>query len=174
MDLQLRGKRTLVTGSTGGIGLAIAKMLAQESASVAVNGRTANRVNEALAAIRRDVADANLTAMAADLSTAEGVDAVVRVSPDFDILVNNLGIYDAKPFFDISDAERLRFFETNVMSGVRLSRAYLPGMLQRNWGRIVFISPTLLAKRWGSLRSTHPIRPSPTVRPRRRPGRRRP
>lgn len=140
MDLQLRGKRALVTGSTGGIGYAIAKVLAQEGATVAVNGRTAKRVEEALAAIRRDVPDANLSAVAADSGTAEGTGAMVRAISEVDILVNNVGIYEAKPFFDISDAEWFRFFETNVMSGVRLSRAYLPGMLQRNWGRIVFIS----------------------------------
>ncbi len=140
MDLQLRGKRALVTGSTGGIGYAIAKVLAQEGATVSVNGRTAKRVEEALAAIRRDVPDANLTAVADDAGTAEGTGAIVRAIPEVDILVNNVGIYDAKPFFDISDAEWFRFFETNVMSGVRLSRACLPGMLQRSWGRIVFIS----------------------------------
>jgi NAD(P)-dependent dehydrogenase (short-subunit alcohol dehydrogenase family) len=140
MDLQLRGKRALVTGSTGGIGLAIVKAIAQEGASVAVNGRTTKRVEKAIEGIRREVPDANLTAMVGDLSTAEGTEAIVRSIPDMDILVNNLGIYEAKPFFDISNTEWLRFFETNVMSGVRLSRAYLPGMLQRNWGRIVFIS----------------------------------
>ena len=107
---------------------------------MAINGRTAKRVEEAIAAIHLQVPDANLTAVAADVSTAEGADAVVRLAPDLDILVNNLGIYAAKPFFHMSDAEWLRFLQTNVMSGVRLSRAYLPGMLHRNWGRIVFIS----------------------------------
>ena len=121
MDLQLLGKRALVTGSTSGIGLAIAKTLAREGASVAINGRTAKRVEEAIAAIHLQVPDANLTAVAADVSTAEGADAVVRLAPDLDILVNNLGIYAAKPFFDISDAEWLRFLQTNVMSGVRLA-----------------------------------------------------
>jgi NAD(P)-dependent dehydrogenase (short-subunit alcohol dehydrogenase family) len=140
MDLQLQDKRALVTGSTAGIGFAIAKVLAQEGAMIAVNGRTGKRVEEAIAAVRRDVPDAKLTAVTADLSTAEGMDSLLRAIPEVDILVNNVGIYDAKAFFEISDAEWLRFFETNVMSGVRLSRAYLPGMLQRNWGRIVFIS----------------------------------
>jgi NAD(P)-dependent dehydrogenase (short-subunit alcohol dehydrogenase family) len=140
MDLQLRGKRALVTGSTGGIGLAIAKTLAREGVIVTVNGRSADRVEKAVAAIRREVPGANLTGIAADLATAEGAGIMVRAVPEVDILVNNLGIYEAKPFFDISDAEWRRFFETNVMSGVRLSRAYLPGMLQRNWGRIVFLS----------------------------------
>jgi NAD(P)-dependent dehydrogenase (short-subunit alcohol dehydrogenase family) len=115
-------------------------VLAQEGALIVVNGRTAKRVEEVIAAIRRDVPDAKLTAVTADLSTAAGTEALVRSIPEVDILVNNVGIYDAKPFFDISDAEWLRFFETNVMSGVRLSRAYLPGMFRRNWGRIVFIS----------------------------------
>ena len=140
MDLQLQDKRALVTGSTAGIGFAIAKVLAQEGAMIAVNGRTGKRVEEAIAAVHRDVPDAKLTAVTADLSTAEGMDSLLRAIPEVDILVNNVGICDAKAFFEISDAEWLRFFETNVMSGVRLSRAYLPGMLQRNWGRIVFIS----------------------------------
>ena len=140
MDLQIRGKRALVTGSTGGIGLAIAKVLAREGAVVAVNGRTKKRVDDALASIHRDVPEASLTAVVADLSMAEGTDAAMRAIQNVDILVNNVGIYDAKPFFEIADAEWFHFFETNVMSGVRLSRAYLPGMLERNWGRIVFIS----------------------------------
>ncbi len=140
MNLQFVGKRALVTGSTGGIGFAIARTLAREGATVAVNGRGADRMEAAIAAIRREVPEANLAGIAADLATAEGAAAVVRSIPDVDILVNNLGIYDAKPYFDISDAEWFRFFETNVMSGVRLSRAYLPAMLRRNWGRIVFIS----------------------------------
>ena len=140
MDLQLHGKRALVTGSTAGIGYAIAKLLAEEGATVAINGRTAMRVAESIATIRRDVPGADLVAAVADLSTAEGVKTVVETLPATDILVNNVGIYGAMPFFDIPDADWLRFFETNVMSGVRLSRAYLPGMLQRNWGRIVFVS----------------------------------
>jgi len=140
MDLQLRGKRALVTGSTAGIGRAIASQLAQEGVDVVINGRTQGRVDEAIAAIRRETPDAHVTGVAADLSTAAGTEIVVRAIPDVDILINNVGIYGSRPFFDISDAEWLKFFETNVMSGVRLSRAYLPGMLQRNWGRIVFIS----------------------------------
>ena len=140
MDLQLRGKRALVTGSTGGIGLAIAKVLAREGAVVAVNGRTEKRVDDALASIRRDVPDASLTAVVADLSMAAGTDAAIRAIQNVDILVNNVGIYDAKPFFEIADAEWFRFFETNVMSGVRLSRHYLSGMRGKNWGRIIFVS----------------------------------
>jgi NAD(P)-dependent dehydrogenase (short-subunit alcohol dehydrogenase family) len=140
MDLQLQGKHALVTGSTVGIGYAVAKLLAREGAAVTINGRTAKRVEEALAALRRDVDGASVTAVSADLSTAEGADALVQAVPAVDILVNNVGIYDAKPFFEISDAEWLRFFQTNVMSGVRLSRAYLAGMIRKDWGRIVFIS----------------------------------
>ena len=140
MDLQLQGKRALVTGSTVGIGYAVAKLLAQEGAAVTINGRTAKRVEEALAALRRDVPGASVTAVSADLSTAEGADALLQAVPAVDILVNNVGIYGAKPFFEISDADWLRFFETNVMSGVRLSRAYLAGMIRKDWGRIVFIS----------------------------------
>ena len=140
MDLHLRGKRALVSGSTAGIGRAIASLLAQEGVDVAINGRTQERVDEAIAAIRQEVPDAHVKGVVADLSTAAGAEVVARAIPEVDILVNNVGIYGAQAFFDISDAEWLRFFETNVMSGVRLSRAYLPGMLQRNWGRIVFIS----------------------------------
>jgi len=140
MDLLLHGKKALVTGSTGGIGLAIAHRLAQEGATVVVNGRGADRVEKTVAKIRDIVPDAGIIGIAADLATAQGAELLIRECPSADILVNNVGIYDAKPFFDISDTEWLRFFETNVMSGVRLSRAYLPGMLQRNWGRIVFIS----------------------------------
>ena len=140
MDLQFHGKKALVTGSTGGIGLAIAHRLAQEGAMVVVNGRGADRVEKAVEEIRRAVPDASITGTAADLATDKGAELLIRECSSVEILVNNVGIYDAKPFFDISDAEWLRFFETNVMGGVRLSRAYLPGMLQRNWGRIVFIS----------------------------------
>lgn len=140
MDLHLRGKRALVSGSTAGIGRAIALLLAQEGVDVAINGRTQERVDEAIAAVRLEVPDAHVMGVVADLSSAAGAEIVAQAIPEVDILVNNVGIYGAQPFFDISDAEWLRFFETNVMSGVRLSRAYLPGMLQRNWGRIVFIS----------------------------------
>jgi NAD(P)-dependent dehydrogenase (short-subunit alcohol dehydrogenase family) len=140
MDLQLQNKHALVTGSTGGIGLAIAVALAREGAILTVNGRTKKRVDEAIAAVTCEAPAAIVQGIAADLSTAEGVERLVRSLPTADILVNNLGIYGATPFFDISDAEWLRFFETNVMSGVRLSRAYLGRMLKQNWGRIVFIS----------------------------------
>ena len=140
MDLQLEDKLTLVTGSTAGIGLAIASALAAEGARVIVNGRTSQRVKEAITAIRAAHSHAHLEGLPLDLSTAAGAEEAVRRFPDVEVLVNNLGIFEPKPFEEIPDADWLRFFEVNVLSGVRLSRAYLPKMKQRNWGRIVFIS----------------------------------
>jgi NAD(P)-dependent dehydrogenase (short-subunit alcohol dehydrogenase family) len=140
MNLQLEGKRALVTGSTAGIGFAIAEVLAKEGASVIVNGRTEKRVNEALEKLRASAAHSKLEGLAADLGTAEGVQTAINRFPEVEILVNNLGIFEPKPFEQISDQDWFRFFETNVLSGVRLSRHYLPRMKQRNWGRIVFIS----------------------------------
>ena len=140
MDLQLRDKTALVTGSTAGIGFAIASLLAQEGAAVLMNGRSQRRVDEGMERIRQKQRDAQVTGVAADLGTREGVEKLTNAVPEIDILVNNLGIYEAKPFSEITDDEWLRVFEINVMSGVRLSRFYLPGMLKRNWGRIVFIS----------------------------------
>ena len=134
MNLQLDGKTALVSGSTGGIGLAIAAALASEGASVIVNGRTQDRVDRAL---KRTGAAHGI---AADLGTADGARAVIERFPEVDILVNNLGIFEPKPFEEIPDTEWLRFFEVNVLSGVRLSRHYLAPMKQKNWGRIVFIS----------------------------------
>jgi len=140
MDFGLKGKKAVVSGSTAGIGLAIATALAAEGAKVAVNGRTEARVNAALAEIRHRHKSADLQGVAADLGTAGGVESFVKQVPHADVLVNNLGIFDPKPFAEIPDAEWLRFFEVNVLSGVRLSRHYLPGMLKNNWGRIIFIS----------------------------------
>jgi NAD(P)-dependent dehydrogenase (short-subunit alcohol dehydrogenase family) len=140
MDLLLDNKTALVSGSTAGIGFAIACLLAQEGAAVVVNGRSQKRVDEALEHIRRERKDARVTGVAADLGTREGVDLLTATVPQVDIVVNNLGIFEPKPFTEITDEDWLRFFEVNVMSGVRLSRFYLPGMLTRNWGRIVFIS----------------------------------
>src|SRR3954463_747719 len=140
MDLQLKGKRALVTGSTAGIGFAAAAGLFKEGASVVVNGRTKERVEEAVAKVRGTGGDGEVLSIAADLSSSGGVAELVRQLPEVDILVNNLGIFEPKPFEEIPDADWMRFFEVNVMSGVRLSRAYLPEMKQRNWGRIVFIS----------------------------------
>jgi NAD(P)-dependent dehydrogenase (short-subunit alcohol dehydrogenase family) len=140
MDLQLTNKTAVVTGSTAGIGFAIASLLAQEGAAVVVNGRSQKRVDEAIEHIRRARKDAHVTGVAADLGASEGVEMLTASVPQVDILVNNLGIFEPKPFTEIPDEDWLRFFEINVLSGVRLSRFYLPGMLQRNWGRIVFIS----------------------------------
>ena len=140
MDLGLRGKRALVTGSTAGIGLAAARSLAAEGAAVVVNGRTDARVAAAVRNIQDAVAGATVQGVAADLSTAAGCSTLVDRVPELDVLVNNLGIFEPKPFEEITDAEWLRFFETNVLSAVRLARHYLPGMRERNWGRIVFIS----------------------------------
>jgi NAD(P)-dependent dehydrogenase (short-subunit alcohol dehydrogenase family) len=140
MDLKLAGKTALVTGSTAGIGYAIAESLAREGAHVAINGRTQQRVDAALASIRTNVQNAHVTGIAADFSSAAGAATVIAALPTTDILVNNVGIFDVKPFAEIPDAEWFRFFEVNVMSGVRLSRHYLTGMREKNWGRILFIS----------------------------------
>lgn len=141
MDLQLQGKKALVTGSTAGIGLAIATMLASEGAEVVVNGRTQARVDEAVAKVRAVARDgAAVSGIAADAGSRAGAEQLLAQVPSVDVLVNNLGIFDPKPFLEIPDEDWLRFFEVNVLSGVRLVRAYLPGMLARNWGRVVFIS----------------------------------
>jgi len=140
MNLNLTGKIALVTGSTAGIGFAIAQALAQEGAHVIVNGRTQSRVDAALTGIRKTVPDARLDGFAADLSKQAGCESVVQNFSSVDVLVNNLGIFEPKPFEQIPDSDWARLFEVNVMSGVRLSRAYLAGMKRNNWGRIVFIS----------------------------------
>jgi NAD(P)-dependent dehydrogenase (short-subunit alcohol dehydrogenase family) len=140
VDLQLAGKRALVTGSTAGIGEAIAKLLAAEGATVTVNGRTGARVAEAVRTIQQVAPRATMTGVAADVGTAEGCEELARGAPRIDILVNNVAIFEPKPFEEIPDADWLRFFETNVLSGVRLARHYLPHMRQANWGRILFIS----------------------------------
>jgi NAD(P)-dependent dehydrogenase (short-subunit alcohol dehydrogenase family) len=140
MDLQLTDKRALVTGSTAGIGYAIASLLAREGAAVIVNGRTAARTDQAVTRIQNEVKNPRVTGVAADLSTKDGVARLIQAVPIVDVLVNNLGIYEAKDFPDITDEDWLRLFEVNVLSGVRLSRFYLPKMLRQDWGRIVFIS----------------------------------
>ena len=139
MDLGLAGKRALVTGSTAGIGFATAAALAREGAQVIINGRTQGRVDEALSKLRS--ADGiDIVGVPADLAGAEGCARVIAAYPELDILVNNMGIFEPKPFEEITDADWMRFFESNVMSGIRLSRHYVHGMRVRNWGRIVFVS----------------------------------
>jgi len=140
MDLRLSGKVALVTGSTAGIGTAVAAGLAREGAVAIVNGRTERRVTSAIKLIQQKFPQAKVEGFAGDLSTAEGFDALKARHPRLDILVNNLGIFNPQPFEDITDDEWRRFFEVNVLSGVRLSRYYLPIMKEQNWGRIVFIS----------------------------------
>ena len=140
MNIDLHGRKALVTGSTAGIGFAIARGLASSGAAVVVNGRTAPRVEAALAKIRAAVPGAPVTGVAADAAGAEGAAKLIAAVPDVDILVNNLGIFEVKPFFEIGDDDWRRFFETNVLSGVRLARHYAPGMRDRGWGRIQFIS----------------------------------
>src|SRR5258707_13676615 len=140
MKIDLSGKTALVTGSTSGIGHAIAKGLAATGAEVVVNGRTQAKVDAAVAAIAKAAPGAKVRGVAADVSTAAGCDALIAALPDVDILINNAGIFEPKGFFDIPDEDWTRIFEVNVMSGVRLSRAYMKGMLKRDWGRIVFIS----------------------------------
>jgi NAD(P)-dependent dehydrogenase (short-subunit alcohol dehydrogenase family) len=140
MDLQLTNKFALVSGSTKGIGLAIAIGLVREGARVIINGRAEKSVSEAAAKIRQTVPAAKLECFPGDLSDALVADRLFEQFPDVEILVNNLGIFEPKPFEQIPDDDWRRFFEINVLSGVRLSRLYLPGMKKRNWGRIVFIS----------------------------------
>jgi NAD(P)-dependent dehydrogenase (short-subunit alcohol dehydrogenase family) len=140
MNLELNGKRALVTGSTAGIGFAIAAALIKEGAAVIVNGRTTKRVESAVAQLREQSPSAELSGLAADLGTADGCREAITSYPEVDILVNNLGIFEAKQFDQIPDEDWLRFFEVNVLSGIRLSRHYLRGMKEKNWGRIIFIS----------------------------------
>ena len=140
MDLQLTNKLALVSGSSKGIGFAIASGLAREGARVIINGRTDKSVSEAEAKIRKSVPNAKLEPFPGDLSNATNAEKLTKQFPDVEILVNNLGIFEPKPFEEIPDDDWRRFFDVNVLSGVRLSRAYLPRMKQRNWGRIIFIS----------------------------------
>lgn len=139
MDLKLNGQTALVTGSTGGIGLAIAQRLASEGASVIVSGRGKEKVDAAVATIR-EAGGGSVRGIAADVTTAAGADALLAAAGPIDILVNNLGIYESKAFSDITDADWMRFFAINVVSGARLARAVFPGMLERDRGRIIFVS----------------------------------
>jgi len=140
MKIDLSGKTALVTGSTAGIGYAIAKGLAGSGAEVVINGRSQARVDAAVRKLAGAVSSSKLRGVAADVATAAGCDALIKAQGELDILINNAGIFAATDFFSTPDEDWMHFFEANVMSGVRLSRAYLPGMLKRNWGRIVFIS----------------------------------
>jgi NAD(P)-dependent dehydrogenase (short-subunit alcohol dehydrogenase family) len=140
LDLGLADRVALITGSTAGIGLAIARSLAREGAFVYVNGRTQQRVDAAIALIRSETPTAKLEGIAADFSSAAGAETVIAKLRAVDVLVNNVAIFELKPFTEIQDADWFRFFDVNVMSGVRLARHYLPAMLQKNWGRILFIS----------------------------------
>lgn len=140
MDLQLTNKLALVTGSTAGIGLAIARRLAAEGARVIITGRTEARIAEAKAAIIQETPGAEVRGVAVDFGQADEVANLLKEVPSVDILVNNVGIFEPKPFAEIPDEDWLRFFEVNVLSGVRLARQYFPLMLEKNWGRILFIS----------------------------------
>lgn len=140
MNIDLSNKTAIVTGSTLGIGFAVAKGLAGSGATVVLNGRTEASVGQAIGALKKAIPQAVVRGVAADLGTAAGCAKLIAAEPDADILVNNVGIFGPHDFFEIPDSEWSRFFETNVMSGVRLSRAYAPGMMSRDWGRIIFIS----------------------------------
>lgn len=140
MDLQIAGRTALVTGSTAGIGYATAAALAAEGVHVTLNGRTQERVDAAVAKIKSALPAAHIAGFAGDLSKAAVVDRLLQQLPAVDILINNLGIFEPKDFFDIPDEDWTRFFEVNVLSGVRLSRLYMPAMLKKNWGRVVFVS----------------------------------
>ncbi|MES2308142.1 MAG: SDR family NAD(P)-dependent oxidoreductase [Verrucomicrobiota bacterium] len=140
MNLKLQDKVALVSGSTKGIGLAIATQLAEEGATVILNGRSEASLKSALQEIQKTSPQAKIEGFTGDLSTAEATEALLKRFPKVDILVNNLGIFEPKPFEEIPDEDWRRFFEVNVLSGVRLSRSYLPGMKENKWGRIIFIS----------------------------------
>jgi len=140
MDLQLKGKTAFVSGSTQGIGFAIAQKLLEEGATVIINGRSENRITEAIDKLKKLVPGTNISGAAADFSKVEEVNTLLANLPDIDILINNAGIFEPKPFVEITDEDWFKFFEVNVLSGVRLSRYLFPKMLAKNWGRIIFIS----------------------------------
>jgi NAD(P)-dependent dehydrogenase (short-subunit alcohol dehydrogenase family) len=140
MDLQLKNKQALITGSTAGIGYAIAKSLAAENATVYVNGRTAQRVEKAVNSIKTETGNQNVYGLIADFANADQVNDLIKQLPEVDILVNNVGIFEPKSFKEIDDKDWFKFFEVNVLSGIRLSRTYFDQMLAKNWGRIIFIS----------------------------------
>ncbi|RYY24062.1 MAG: SDR family oxidoreductase [Chitinophagaceae bacterium] len=140
MDLQLKNKTALVTGSTQGIGYAIAKLLLAEGASVIVNGRTTQRIDAAVSKLKSEIPGADVSGLAADFANTGDTKKLISALPEVDILINNAGIFEPKPFLEIPDEDWIRFFTVNVLSGVQLSRAVLPKMLEKNWGRIIFIS----------------------------------
>jgi NAD(P)-dependent dehydrogenase (short-subunit alcohol dehydrogenase family) len=140
MDLQLTGKKALVTGSTAGIGLAIAEKLLQEGSEVVITGRTDKKIQEVISQLTKTIAGAKVSGVAVDFAKKEEIDRLLQQVQDVDILVNNIGIFEPKNFADIPDEDWFNFFEVNVMSGVRLSRHYFPSMLKKDWGRILFIS----------------------------------
>ncbi|WP_419213542.1 SDR family NAD(P)-dependent oxidoreductase [Maribacter sp. X9] len=140
MDLQLKNKKVLVTGSTKGIGRAIAETLLREGAEVIINGRSAKSVEEALCEINKNINAAKVSGVPCDFSNPNDIDKLIQAAGEIDILINNVGIFEPKQFLDIPDEDWQRFFDLNVMSGIRLSRAFLPHMLKQDWGRIIFIS----------------------------------
>ncbi|GAB3507106.1 SDR family oxidoreductase [Spirosoma knui] len=140
MNLQLNGKKALVSGSTAGIGYAIAKELAKEGAIVYINGRTVDRVENAVAQIKQESNNQQVFGITADLSTAQGVSQLTQQLPQIDILINNLGTANPKPFMEITDEDWQRLFDINVLSGIRLARTYFTSMLSHNWGRVIFIA----------------------------------
>lgn len=140
MKLDLTSKKALVTGSTAGIGFAIAQGLDAAGAEVFINGRSQERVDAAIAQLKKSNPASKARGVAADCGNAKGVALLQSKIPNLDILVNNVGIFEPKPFFEIPDEDWMRFFEVNVMSGVRLSRHYTPGMVKAQWGRVIFIS----------------------------------
>ena len=140
MKIDVSGKVAIVSGSTAGIGLGISQALAASGATVVVIGRESGKVDEALASIRQAVPGADLRGLVADLGTAEGAQTLFAAEPRADILVNNLGIFNNVDFFDAPDSEWTRFYEVNVISGVRLARHYTPGMVEQGWGRVIFLS----------------------------------
>lgn len=140
MDLQLKSKTAFISGSTQGIGFAIAKLLLIEGATVIINGRTQQKIDAAIKKLKEEIPAASVSGIAADFANVDEVDKLLTALPEIDILINNVGIFELKPFADIQDEEWTKFFEVNVLSGIRLSRQLLPKMLARNWGRIVFIS----------------------------------
>lgn len=140
MDLLIKNKIAFVSGSTAGIGYAIAERLLAEGVQVIINGRTKENVEQAVAELKKATGNTNVTGIAADFSKVDDVNNLLKQLPEVDILINNTGIFEPKAFADIPDEDWFRFFEVNVMSGIRLSRHYFPKMLAKNWGRIIFIS----------------------------------